>query len=231
MTLPLKAAALGILAAAAMAVAAIASDPAEASGRDRTYSVKITNLTKGQVLTPPAVIAHRSGYQLFEVTGAASEGLTTLAETGFPGTLVDEAVLNPRVSAAEVGGGVIPPGQSIVVEITADRWANELSVAAMLATTNDAFAAVRGLDLPRYRGHSTATGNVYDAGTEANNELCDFIPGPPCGDAMNERDTGGAEGFIHIHNGIHGIADLAPADLDWRNPAMKVEITRTRGDD
>ncbi len=201
-----------------------AADPATARDRDRTYSVRITNLTRGQVITPPAVVAHRSGYSLFEIGGEASEGLTVLAETGNPSLLAEEAELDPEVLAVETGEA-IPPGQSIVVQITTSRRTGRLSVAAMLATTNDAFAAVRGLRLPSPFGPQSARAPAYDAGTEANNEACDFIPGPPCNDS-NQRDAGGAEGFIHIHNGIHGGADLVPADQDWRNPVMQVEITR-----
>ena len=55
-----------------------------------------------------------------------------------------------------------------------------------------------------------------------------FIPGPPCGNA-GVRDTGNAEGFVHVHAGVHGIGDLVAADHDWRNPVAKITIrTNTR---
>ena len=187
------------------------------------------NLTKGQVITPPAVVAHRGGYSIFEIGQPASEGLAVLAETGNPGPFADEASLDPRVAAVETGSG-IPPGQSLVIDITVPERARWISIAAMLATTNDAFAAVRALRLPRGRDTARTRAVAYDAGSEANNENCDFIPGPPCGEP-NDRDTGGAEGFIHIHNGVHGGADLVPADQDWRNPVLQVEVTRVRGND
>jgi hypothetical protein len=66
---------------------------------------------------------------------------------------------------------------------------------------------------------------AYDAGSEANNEDGDFIPGPPFGSG-GVRDTEGAEGFVHIHSGVHGIADLDPAIYDWRNPTAEIRITR-----
>jgi hypothetical protein len=67
--------------------------------------------------------------------------------------------------------------------------------------------------------------NVWDAGTEANNELSTHIPGPPFGGAM--RDVGDAEGFVHIHPGIHGVGDLDASMYDWRNPGVMVTIKFT----
>ena len=67
--------------------------------------------------------------------------------------------------------------------------------------------------------------NAYDAGSEANNEICAFIPGPSCG-IFFVRDPEGAEGYVHIHAGIHGIGDLSPAQFDWRNPGAKITIRR-----
>jgi len=214
---------LGLVLAGVLAGTAL---PAAADG-DRTFAVRITNLTRAQILTPPAVIAHRRGYAIFEVGQPASDTLTVLAETGNPGPFADEAIFNPNVGAVETGAG-IPPGHSLVVEITVPEKVKFLSVAAMLATTNDAFAAVRALRLPKGRRTARTRGVAYDAGSEANNENCDFIPGPPCG-GPNNRDTDSAEGFIHIHNGVHGGADLVPAEQDWRNPVMQVEVTELRG--
>ena len=66
---------------------------------------------------------------------------------------------------------------------------------------------------------------AYDAGSEADNELCAYRPGPPCG-SVGVRATEGVEGFVHIHAGIHGGGDLNPATYDWRNPVAKVSIQR-----
>jgi len=48
---------------------------------------------------------------------------------------------------------------------------------------------------------------------------------PPCGNKFF-RDTAGAEGFVHVHSGIHGIGDLDPETLDWHNPVAEVTIRR-----
>ena len=69
----------------------------------------------------------------------------------------------------------------------------------------------------------------YDAGTEANDELCAHIPGPAgvyAGKGFNSaRDD---VNFVHIHSGIHGIGDLSAATYDWRNPVASIVITRVR---
>ena len=98
-------------------------------------------------------------------------------------------------------------------------------------TTNDAFYAVRGVKIP-YFGTRTVLSPGYDSGTEGNNENCRAIPGPPCGNP-GVRVMAGAEGFVHIHAGVHGIGPdfprgLDPAQHDWRNPMAKITIRRLR---
>lgn len=70
----------------------------------------------------------------------------------------------------------------------------------MLAT-NDAFMAINRLKLPS-RIHSIYLAYAYDAG--ANDEYCDYIPGPPC-ENPHEMSAEEVEGFVHIHTGIHGV--------------------------
>ena len=84
--------------------------------------------------------------------------------------------------------------------------------------------------MPRGRGESrsvTLRSPAYDAGSEENNEDGAFIPGPPFG-SLNVRATAGAEGFVHIHRGVQGVADLAPETYDWRNPTAEIRVTRVR---
>jgi hypothetical protein len=64
---------------------------------------------------------------------------------------------------------------------------------------------------------------AYYAGSESNSEDCTYIPALPCGNAR-VRDPGGAEGYVHIHVGIHGIVDLTPSRDDWRNPVAEIRI-------
>jgi len=69
---------------------------------------------------------------------------------------------------------------------------------------------------------------AYDAGSERNSEDCDYIPGPPCNNSP-AHDPADAEGYVHIHAGIHGIGpdpSVDPAMHDWRNPVAKITIRR-----
>ena len=34
----------------------------------------------------------------------------------------------------------------------------------------------------------------------------------------------GAEGFLHVHDAIHGIGDLPTSSWDWRNPVAQVRV-------
>jgi len=75
----------------------------------------------------------------------------------------------------------------------------------------------------------------YDSGTERNNESCSSIPGPACPrddpDVPINAASGDGEGFVHVHRGFFGIGDdgiLGEAGYDWRNPMMRVEISRSR---
>ena len=99
-----------------------------------------------------------------------------------------------------------------------------LSVAGMLVITNDAFFAVRGARLPK-NGSASHRAVAYDAGSEGNTESCAHIPGPPCGNP-GMRETASAEGFVHVHSGVHGGGDLDPAASDWRNPVAMIQVQR-----
>jgi hypothetical protein len=110
----------------------------------------------------------------------------------------------------------------------------------MLGSTNDAFFALNGqpvssLYFPFLPNLGTLVfyAPAYDSGTEANSETCDTVPGPPCNNDVNERDTTGAEGYVYIHSGVHGVAGPPPDGLsadtsDWRNPVAKITVRASR---
>jgi hypothetical protein len=189
--------------------------------RSRTYAITITNLTKGQVLTPPVVASHTRRFQLFAAGDVADEPLYTLAETGNPALLAAQLEDDPAVGDVAVGGGPILPGESMTLYVEGGGVNPQFSALGMLAGTNDAFFALQGARLSRWSSSQNAM--VYDAGSEANNESCDYVPGPPCS-GSGARMTDGAEGFIHVSNGVHGLADLLPEDSDWRGPAARIEV-------
>lgn len=211
--------------ATAIAVGAMFTSPVtQAAGADvRHYAVTITNITRGQIMAPPAVIAHNDSYSLFNLGSPSSPELSMLAEEGNPSMLVNSAAGMSTVYRAVAGSGIIMPGASQTIEIETSGQFSEISVAAMLVSTNDGFMAVRGMAAPK-RGAVTAEADAYDAGTEANSESCAYIPGPPCGSHVH--DSSPAEGYVHIHAGIHGIGGLTPAMHDWRGAVAQIEIKR-----
>ena len=191
-----------------------------------SFDVTIYNLTKGQIISPPVVAAHDPSVAIFRVGDPPSDELAALAEDADAVGLV--ALLQSVGADVAQGGDVIPPGGHATIRIEVSKGNRVLSAVGMLVTTNDAFF---GLNSQRLRRRSQTTRvPAYDAGSEANNESCDFIPGPPCGKA-GVRDTEDAEGFVHIHNGVHGITEegLVPSRDDWRNPVAQITVKRVRG--
>jgi len=217
---------------AALIPAAVADGPGGNHYGWSGYSVvvTITNLTKGQIFSPPVVVSHRPGFSLFEPGQPASEQLAALAEDGMTGPLTDLLDGSPEViSYGVTPGDGIMPGQFASVEIDVARSWSEISLAGMLVSSNDAFLALNGESLPSYlrsgRFTHTLYARAYDAGSEANTESCDHIPGPPCGNPGN-RVTEGAEGYVYPHSGIHGTGGLDPSMLDWNNPVALITIER-----
>lgn len=188
------------------------------------YRVTITNATTNHVLTPPLIVIHNRHFKLFEVAEVASEGLATQAETGNPAIIASEVNGTRGVYDVVTGDALIHPGNNVSYDVRAPKNAN-ISVTSMLATTNDAFTAILSKNLPKR--NVRYMGETYDAGSEMNNESCAFIPGPPCSpESGNARATEGAEGFITIHSGIKGRADLSSANLDWRGATSVISISR-----
>ena len=207
-------------------VLALCAVPAFAGDGPARFAVTITNLTPGQILSPPVVVVHGPTIELFEPGQPPGPELAALAEDADASGLLALLGTDPRVLSADLADGGIEPGKSRTVEIEVVGRKRFVSVAAMLVTTNDAFAAVRSLRVTP-GGTVLAYALAYDAGSEANTEACPHIPGPPCGNG-GVRVEDGAEGFIHVHGGIHGGTDLVPALHDWRNPVASVTIGRIR---
>jgi hypothetical protein len=207
----------------------IASSPAMANGYS-TYHVTITNLTNSINFTPILVSSQRRSISLFELGSPASEDLTTIAESGDTGPLTTTLNADRHVVDVQSSGGLLEPGMSVTVVVRAAHGARRISLAAMMLPTNDGFIALDSVAAPRY-GSTTYFSPGYDAGSEANDELCTNIPGPTCGGvALSPGDDNpGDENYVHIHRGMHGIGDLDASIYDWRNPVAKITITRVRG--
>lgn len=209
-----------LLAVTVLALFGLALGPSESNAQ--MYTVTITNLTQGQVLSPPVVFAHRSNYRLFEPGDEAGSELAGLAEDAESEALLALLSTRTRVGDVAIAGGAVPPGTSITVPIRIAGKNRSLTVLGMLVTTNDAFFA----QTSRVRGRGVSFyAPAWDAGSERNTQNCAHIPGPPCGNP-GVRVTKDAEGFIHIHEGIQNRGSLSSQDLDWRNPVAKITVTR-----
>jgi hypothetical protein len=212
------------LATAAACGALLTLSPGLAADGFQVVEVTVTNITSGQIISPPVVASHRASFVLFHLGQPASPELAGVAEDGANGALVTALQADPRVLDVAVGTGPIPPGRSSTIRVRIRGGFDYVSAVGMLVVTNDTFFSVRG-EAPRH-GVRLFKSPGYDAGSEENNELCAFIPGPPCGSGGVR--TSSAEGFVHINAGIHGIGDLAPADFDWRNPVATVTMRRVQ---
>lgn len=195
-----------------------ATTAVQAGNRNICYEVTITNITGGQVFTPVLVVTHKEGLDLFKEGEAASDELAHLAEGGDVLPLVEWLETMPhKIGSIRVSeGGVFGAGESVIVHIPFSQEYKRISLASMAAVTNDGFVALNSAPLKL----GTYMSPLYDAGSEVNDELAANIPGPG-GEGYNIQD---GEGFVHIHRGIHGIGDLHPEDLDWRNPSAKITI-------
>ena len=229
--------------AAIVASLVFTSSSALASG-SKMYRVTITNITNSIIFTPIVVASHRNKISIFELGEPASAALATIAESGGHDPL-DLMLAN---NGADVGNSGAPllPGTSVDVMVSAEHGARRITVASMLLPTNDGFFALNGVKAPK-RGSVTYYSPGYDAGSEANDDDCDNIPGPTCQDGNSLPGEGGLsdddprffpsdkgdEGYVHIHRGIQGavtglVGNFKGIVFDWRNPVAKITITRIR---
>lgn len=193
---------------------------------ERRYAITIKNLTKGQLFTPAVVIVHNQNIKLLTVGTPASAELWPIAEDGVTGPLLQlagmlQAASNPSVFDFTTAGG-ISPGASTTVEVRTRGEFRFLSLAGMLASTDDGFYAISGVEVPT-SGEKKIMALAYDAGSERNSETCQYVPGPPCS-SHGARDTTGAEGKVQVHTGIKGIADLSVATYGWNGPVAEITI-------
>ncbi|MCY4578241.1 MAG: spondin domain-containing protein [Chloroflexi bacterium] len=213
------------LATLSVGVAAGTSRYSSSGGID--YEVSVTNLMPGQILSPIVVATHtKDNAPLFSLGQPSSAELAAMAEDADTSGLMALWSDNDEVNDLQVltlDDGPIPPGQTAMGVVNVDGEATRLSLASMLVSTNDGFISLNGMSLVGVVDRSVRV-PVYDSGSEANSENCDFIPGPPCGNHLH--DDSGAEGFVHIHSGVHGGGGLTPSLHDWHNPAALITIKR-----
>jgi hypothetical protein len=197
---------------------------------DPVYEITLTNLTPAtveggsQVFSPPLLATHMPSVGMFRVGSYATDALALLAEDGDRSGLLDALGSSPKVRDAAVADAPIGPGGSATWTITAGKKFKRLSAVFMLVNTNDAFSGVDRILLPEGGSESWYLA-TYDAGSEANTELAEHIPGPCCGSPGMGEDE---RLRIRMHEGITGVGDLDPADYGWEDPAAMLTITRVR---
>jgi hypothetical protein len=211
---------------------ALGASSAEAA---MAFRVTLTNQSSN-VLTPAPFISHNSSFDLFSAGDSAGNNanptaVQMLAEGG------DTTGVVAMAEAAKMAGGVldfqiagmapITPGNSETISLLADELHSMMSFMSMLAVSNDAFIggaygdgaiSLYSSGAPVFGSYSLLDSNVWDAGTEVNDELAVNVPALMGAGSVDEN------GVIAIpHAGILGIGDIDPS-FDWRG-AVVAEIS------
>lgn len=177
------------------------------------YSVSLINGSAMQTLSPAAVILSDDALNLWSIGSPASSALEMLAESGSPAMLLEQ---NPGIYGATLAA--VPAGQNSAVTITAmiDHPAM-LSVASMPIFTNDAIVGLQNIAI-----HGLAIGDsmilnadILDAGTEANTETLDTVPGLGMEGAgyLSNRDELTGNDAVTMHPGVVSNAELSTSAL------------------
>jgi hypothetical protein len=201
------------------------------------YSINITNMTSGQPFSPTAYVLHQPGYKAFETGMAVTIGVEKIAESGNPTDFLAEADALETTLTSGRAESVLMPGNSTELSLMATLEESgmtnvQLSLLSMLGNTNDGLTAINGWAIGHLTiGESmTLTTLSYDAGTEANSETMESVPGP----------IAGGEGFNAARDDIADKASLHPGAITqiddassaltsmqrWDNPVARITITR-----
>ncbi len=202
-----------------------------------TFQVTFTNMTAGQLMTPPVVALHDPSVHLFQVGAEASDAIRDIAETGNSAELVAFAGANPTVvsAAAVVGEGPFGAGGSVTGSLSTSESGQVFSAVNMVICTNDGISGVDSIALPAGNEPVTVMAMAYDAGTRVNQaDALSFFP-PPC---AAPTDTGGGTGdneapvedpraAIAAHGGQAGLSNAAG---NWNfatgDEVLQIEIVR-----
>lgn len=191
----------------------------------RSYEITITNLSANQIISPPILATHDDSARMFTPGAAATPELAAIAEDGDHSAMANLLAASNGVLDIVTASGGIAPGASITLTIDADGAHRWFSMAGMFVTTNDAFVGIDSMTVDKMATAGKFFVPVWDAGSEANSENGMYIPGPPFGNG-GMHDPAPAEGFVHLHSGIHGILDVLPETYDWGSYGALIEFKR-----
>jgi hypothetical protein len=181
--------------------------------------VKITNLTKGVLLTPPIIAITKKMDKLVKPGMQASLEIEKIAEGGDTSDLALRLISEGEFVIEH--DAPIPPGEMVEIELGGVR-SGYLSIVSMLLPTNDGFVILNSMKIADLFKKKVVYLHAYDSGTEENDEICDNIPGPQCGG--NGYVEGGGEGYVYPHPAIHGEADLSVKLYNWSDPVAMVSV-------
>ena len=201
----------------------------------QVFKLTLTNLTSGepgvggQIFSPPIFASHPAGARIYTVGEPASQALVLLAEGGDTSGLA--AIAAAAGATPVMGDGLVLPGTSVTVMVSADAINSALSFATMLVSTNDAFIGVTDVALYDEAGMPITTTldlMSYDAGSEQNTERASDIPGPVGVSADEDPEGSNARvptegGVITPHAGIMGVGQVA-ASFGWTEPTATLMI-------
>ena len=212
-------------------------DPPVTTGSPASFQITVTNMTTGQLMTPPVAAIHDASVHLFEVGATASDAIRNIAETGADAELVAFAT-DPANAALVSGAGVIGDGPfaaggQVTTTLATENDAYVFSLVNMVICTNDAIAGVDSVALPATNEPLTLMAMAYDAGTRVNqSDNNSFFP-PPCRSTdVVEAPVEDPRQAIAAHAGQTGITvpDTAPDGSNWDFaagvPVMQIEIVR-----
>lgn len=214
-------------------------DPVVSVDTDLVFEITVTNLSANQPMSPAVLALHQDSYQAFETGASASVALEQLAEGGDNSALLASLASSDQVLTEVGGAGAIAPGGSELFELSADDNALgtlSLSVLSMLVNTNDAVVAVNSQSLASMAVNETQTFYAlsYDAGTEANTETADTIPGPAAAGGAREGFNATRDDIrdeISVHAGVvtqdDGLSTSVLTQANrWDHPSVRVSVVR-----
>lgn len=180
------------------------------------YEVSVTNLSVGQPLSPILVTSK----SLYRVGESASVALEYLAEGGNNTMLLDDKSIT--------GTGLILPSKSETLTFKTEM--QKISIASMLVNTNDGFVGMNEYNLSTLEKDKSVVLylNVYDAGTEENDESNSTVPGQK-GEGFNT--TRESRNSVAYHNGVLTKDDGLPSSglnelHRFQNPFAVLKIIR-----
>ncbi len=187
------------------------------------FQIRITNLSPN-ALSPVPFIAHDATFDLFNEGSPASAAVEAVAEAGNPSGVVAMAqgALGAGVADYAVAGAApLMTGQSATVTLNTDPTRPWLSFVSMIGVSNDAFIGRAAGDgaidlfpggLPFKGTIIIAPAEVWDAGTEVNDELMTTVGALGGAGGVDENGV-----ITRPHPGILGVGGPTgiPLSVNW----------------